>query len=257
MYQSYEPNDGYSSVQVPPPPQPVTVQGLERQPWVTYGLLAVTILVYIAQLALTVDGYPLLVLWGAKINEAIVDGQFWRLLTPMFLHGSMMHIAFNMYALYALGKVIEPAYGHGRFLVLYILAGFTGNVLSFIMTPGVSVGASTAVFGLLAAEGIFWYQNRKLFGATAQSVLSNLVVVAIGNLVLGFAVPNIDNWGHIGGLIGGLLFAWFAGPHLALEGIVPLLRIVDRRDRRLTWLVAAMIGAFFAALVYVTMMVRS
>lgn len=257
IYQNNEPNGDYSYVQAPPPPRPVAVRGPDRRPLVTYGLMVITILVYIIQVLLTTDGYSLLVLWGAKINDLIIAGQLWRLFTPMFLHGSILHIGFNMYALYSLGRTIEPPFGHWRFLLLYVLAGFTGNVLSFVMTPGVSVGASTAIFGLLAAEGIFWYQNRKLFGSTAQSVLANIVAVAVGNLMLGFAVPNIDNWGHIGGLMGGLLFTWFAGPQLAVEGIMPFLHLVDRRDSRVVWFAAIMVSALFAALAFVVIAMRS
>ncbi len=91
-------------------------------------------------------GTDILLLYGAKINELISQGQFWRLLTPMLLHGSMLHIVFNMYALYVIGPGLEVHYGHLRFLMLYLLAGFAGNVVSFTLTPS-PPGASTAIFG--------------------------------------------------------------------------------------------------------------
>jgi rhomboid protease GluP len=89
----------------------------------------------------------------------------WRLFTPLLLHGSIAHIGFNMYALFIIGPGLERYYGHLRFLVLYLLAGFAGNVFSFLFTPALSVGASTAIFGLVAAQGVFLYRHRQLFGA--------------------------------------------------------------------------------------------
>jgi rhomboid protease GluP len=241
-----EPDPSGNRMFEPPPTDVVRVQGPRRQPLVVYVLLGITILAYIVQVAwLTSDGYPILLLWGAKINELIAQGQLWRLFTPMLLHGSITHLLFNMYALYSIGRELETTYGHGRFLLLYVLAGFAGNVVSFTLTPNVSLGASTAIFGLLAAEGIFWYQNRSLFGNTAQRVLSNIIFIAAVNLFIGLS-PGIDNWGHIGGLIGGLLFAWFAGPRLKVEGIYPQLYLVDQREMRQVWVAAAGVGALFS-----------
>jgi rhomboid protease GluP len=153
-----------------------------------------------------------------KINEYILAGQWWRLFTPMLLHGSLIHIGFNMYALYALGPGLESTYGHGRFLALYLIAGFAGNVLSFLFSGANSLGSSTAIFGLIGAEAIFLFRNRQIFGAGAQRALTNVLFVALANLMLGFAAPGIDNWGHIGGLLGGSFFAWFAGPLYTLRG---------------------------------------
>jgi rhomboid protease GluP len=116
-----------------------------------------------------------------------------------------------MYALYVIGSSLERHYSHKRFLLLYVLSGFTGNVLSFILSPNPSIGASTAVFGLVAAEAVFIYRNRKLFGSRARGMLMNLGLVILVNLVLGLS-PGIDNWGHLGGLAGGFIFAWVAGP---------------------------------------------
>src|SRR3989304_7226428 len=115
-----------------------------------------------------------------------------------------------MYALFIFGANRERAYGHDRFLLLYLLSGFAGNVISFMMSPTPSIGSSTAIFGLIAAQGVFLYQNRRLI-RNAQGMLINTLTIAGINLVLGLS-PGIDNWGHLGGLIGGLAFAWSAGP---------------------------------------------
>ncbi len=186
---------------------------------------------------------------GAKEGDLIRQGQLWRLITPILLHGSLLHIGFNMYALFSFGTGLERRFGHFRFLVLYLLAGFAGNVLSFLFSSGISVGSSTSIFGLIAAEGIFLYQNRKLFGEEAKRAIGNVVTVAVINLALGFSSGGvIDNWGHIGGLLGGLAFTWFSGPIWEVEGIYPLLRLVDRRTNRDLTLGTAVVLILFGGL---------
>jgi rhomboid protease GluP len=197
---------------------------------VTYTILVVTILIFIAQVAsqsLTGEDWPAIL--GMKVNELILRGQLWRLFTPMLLHASILHIGFNMYALNIFGPGLERNFGHLRFLVLYVLSGFAGNVMSFAFSPAPSLGASTAIFGLLGAEGVFLYQNRELFGSSARAALTNIAMIAVINLALGLR-PGIDNWGHIGGLIGGTLFTWLGGPKLHVEGIYPDLRVADERE---------------------------
>ena len=215
------------------PPQAVNIALPSVLPRVTYAIIGVTIFVYLLQMAsqffFSGADYPAFM--GMKINEAILAGQIWRLITPVLLHGSLLHIGFNMYALFAIGAGMESRMGHLRFLMLYLVSGFAGNVFSFYFTGANSLGASTAVFGLLAAEGVFLYLNKGLFGQRAQRALRNIVMVAGVNLFIGLS-PGIDNWGHIGGLLGGLIFAWFGGPRWEVEGIYPLVQVVDHRNLR-------------------------
>jgi rhomboid protease GluP len=184
-----------------------------------------------------------------KVNELIIQGQYWRLLTPMFLHDSrsILHIGFNMYALIIIGSELERRFGHGRFLLLYFLGSFGGNVLSFLLSPATSVGASTSIFGLLGAEIVFFYQNRKLFGASARRALQSAITLAAINLLIGLS-PQIDNWGHLGGLVGGLIFTWFGGPELTLEGQYPSLKVVDQRRLSDQLLGAGLVILFFGTL---------
>lgn len=188
-----------------------------QAPLVTYTIIGVTIAVYVLQhLSRLVFGYaPFGMDWleffGARINSAILAGQFWRLLTPVLLHGSILHIGFNMYALLSFGTLLEPLMGHRRFLALYLLSALSGNVLSFLFSKGYSIGASTAIFGLVTAEGVFFYRNRRLLGGQARQAIGNILFIVLVNLFLGLS-PGIDNWGHLGGLLGGLVFAWFAAP---------------------------------------------
>ena len=210
--------------------QSVRVSLPQSVPYVTYTILAITVIIYILQLASEVllqGDLPGAFL--AKDNDLIREGQIWRLFTPALVHGSIPHIAFNMYALFSFGAGLERHFGHGRFLLLYILGAFAGNVMSFLLTNGNSVGASTAIFALIGAEGVFLLQNRKLFAGQFRSAIGNVIFIVAINLFFGLQ-PQIDNWGHIGGLLGGLIFSSFAGPLWDVEGIRNSYEIVDRRE---------------------------
>ena len=213
-----------------PPPQQVPISTSQQRPIVTYTILVLAVIIYLLQMASQnfMGGTDLPALYGMKVNEFILQGQYWRLITPIFLHGSIMHLGFNMYALFILGPMLERLYGHGRFLGLIFVSGFAGNVMSFLFSAAPSLGSSTAIFGLLGAQGVLLYQNRQFYGRVAQRALINIVVIAGINLVIGLS-PGIDNWGHIGGLLGGTLFAWFGGPVLAVEGIAPNYSVVNQR----------------------------
>lgn len=233
-------HDSPSSSDYPPDPTrgqmpsggmaPVSLPSI--QPVVTYTLIGVSVLIYLLQMGSQfLFGIDYLAALGVKANDLIIQGQVWRFFTPIFLHGSILHIGFNMYALYIIGPTLERLYGHQRYIALYILSGIAGNIFSFIFTPNASLGSSTAIFGLLSAEAIFLYRNREIFGRAAQRGLVQIVGIAAVNLLIGLS-PGIDNWGHVGGLVGGTLFAWFAGPVLQVEGIYPTLSLVDTRDSR-------------------------
>lgn len=238
----------FETTSVPPPPPPPVIRENLSSPVVTYVLVGVTVFIYLLQAgSQALLGFDLPAALGMKINDSIIAGQVWRLLTPMFLHGSLLHIGFNMYALVVIGAGLERRFGHGRFFLLYCLGSFGGNVLSFLVSPSASVGASTSIFGLLGAEMVFFYQNRKLFGAGARRALQNVVTVAAINLFIGLT-PGIDNWGHLGGLFGGLIFTWFAGPKLFLEGIYPSFTVRDERGFGELALGAGLVILLFGAL---------
>jgi rhomboid protease GluP len=242
----------------PPPPgsQVLVKVEFDNRPIVTYTLMGITIFIFLLQMATEyMLGTDIPAGLGLKANDAILAGQIWRLITPVFLHGSILHIGFNMYALYVLGPGLERHYGHWRFLVLYLLSGFAGNVASFLFTISPSLGASTAIFGLLAAQGIFLYQNRRLFGASAQRGLINIIVIAVINLVIGLS-PGIDNWGHLGGLVGGTLFAWFAGPQFMVQGAYPNLILVDIRPPGAALRAGLSVAALFVLLAALIITIR-
>jgi rhomboid protease GluP len=239
-----------------PSPQPVRVTLPQAVPYVTYAIIGVTVIFYLLQVgSVLLFGYPTtysnidwLELYGARINDFIHAGQLWRLLTPALLHGSITHIFFNMYALYVFGISLERYFGRGRFFVLYVLGAFTGNVASFLFSSGYSIGASTAIFGLIGAEAIFLVQNRKLLAGRFRSAIGNVIFIIAINLFLVGALPGIDNWGHVGGLLGGLMFSWFASPLWVIEGIQPMLHLVDKRSTREVVTGAALVLLVFGAL---------
>ena len=141
---------------------------------------------------------------------------------------------------------MEPVYGHGRFLILYLLAGFGGNVLSFVMSPNISVGASTAIFGLLAGEIALFIQNRKFFGAQLRPVMLNLIMLLAVNLSIGL-VPGtrIDMFGHLGGLLAGFVFAMLAGPKWTLKRVEGGVSLSDTRDKQDVLMASALILVAF------------
>ncbi len=228
----------------------INIKTKAKYPWVTWVLLGITVILFLLQiLSENLLGTDVLMLFGAKINGLIIKGQFWRLLTATFLHGSILHILFNMYALYVIGPGLEVHYGHLRFLMLYLLAGFAGNVVSFTLTASPSLGASTAIFGLIAAQGIFIYRNRFLFGKRSKSLLGNIALIVIFNLAMGLN-PGIDNWGHLGGLLGGAAFAWLSGPVLKMRQEMGQFIIGEEKSSIKAGWVFISIGCIFALLVF-------
>lgn len=227
-------------------PQPVRLRIPLNKPRVVYVLIAINIIMYGATLLLSSAsgiGYnsALLVL-GAKYGPAIEAGQYWRFITPIFLHGGLIHLAFNSYALYALGPESERIYGSARFLTIYMLAGLAGSIASYIRSPGLSIGASGAIFGLIGTLAAFFYSARSLLGVeTSRERVNQLIGLAVVNIVLGFALPGIDNAAHVGGLIVGGIAGLAMAPRFRIdERVYP--PVVVRADRpALAWGLAGII----------------
>lgn len=179
---------------------------------------------------------------GAKENAAINAGQWWRLLTPMVLHGSLLHLLFNSWALYALGVEAERVYGTARFLAIYLLAGLAGSIASYTFNPlSLSVGASGAIFGLLGALAAFSYASRALIGWEASKMqLGQMATLAVINLAFGF-IPgsNIDNSAHIGGLIVGGLAGLALAPRYFVDRRSYTPTVEQRGSSSLGWGIAA------------------
>ncbi len=178
----------------------------KQRPILTYILIAINILVWLLINAVSLfsaDSYDsLLVTYGAKINALILQGEFWRFITPIFLHAGLLHLGANSYSLFYLGTQTELFFGPKRFTVIYLFSGLMGSIASFAFSASPSVGASGAIFGLMGAMLYIIYRRPALL---QTSLGINLVTIIGINLALGFTNVGIDNYAHIGGLIGGFL----------------------------------------------------
>ena len=170
-------------------------RGLADWPWVTLTMQIVIALVFFAMWkAGNGDVAMVSQAFGAKDKQLIDAGQKWRFVTPIFLHGSLLHIAVNSISLWTLGAQIERIYGGRRYFLVYMIAGITGNLASYVSTPGPSLGASGAIFGLVGAGLIFPIRFRKLIPDAARNrILNQLFWVAAINLAIGFSVKGMDN----------------------------------------------------------------
>lgn len=173
---------------------------------VTYALIGINIFMFIISAVLS-KGFMdidtnVLVNLGAKYNPAIVEGQWFRLFSCMFLHGGLVHIAANMYSLYSIGPLVEHLYGKIKYISLYIASGIVSSLFSFWFSPYVSIGASGAIFGLLGVLFIFSMRERKRVG---KSFFINIASTVLINLYIGLSLPGIDNFAHLGGLLSGIM----------------------------------------------------
>jgi membrane associated rhomboid family serine protease len=176
-----------------------TLRSMTTDPIATYVIIAICVLAYFGSRAGgTGRAFNELLLYG----PAVADGEYWRLVTSGFLHAGLLHLLFNMYVLYWLGRMIEPAIGTARFLALYgtaLLAGSLGVLL--LSFDSRTVGASGAVFGLMAAAFVM-QRSRGI-----DPMASGLGPVILLNLGITFLLPGISIGGHLGGLIGGAVAA--------------------------------------------------
>lgn len=202
----------------PPAPRQIMVRFPVSPPRLTYILLGINVLIFMYFFSLPYnDQLAFLEKWS-KVNAYIRDGEYYRLFTAMFLHLDLMHILFNMLALYYFGRDVEALYGTPRFALIYFLGGLSGSLASFVFLDAPSAGASGAIFAVFGAAMVYFYHHRSLHGAGGRAVLSRLLMLMFINLAIGFIGSSdigrfrVDNAGHIGGLIGGVALAWFIAP---------------------------------------------
>lgn len=174
-----------------------------KKPVVTYGLIFINVLVFL----LCFLNNNLLA--KLAVNRFfITHGEYYRLITGIFCHASIWHLIFNMYALYIIGMQLESFLGKSKYLIVYLLSGLSGSLLSILFSNNYSVGASGAIFGLMGALLYFGYHYRIYLDSVIKSQIIPLILV---NLIIGFSFTGIDNFAHIGGLVGGLLSTMFVG----------------------------------------------
>ena len=161
---------------------------------------------------------PAVTRWGLKISDKIIQGkELHRLFTPMFLHAGISHLATNSYSLRSVGPDVERFFGSGRFMATYLISGITGNYFSALKSPNPSLGASGAVFGVVGAYLTFLARNGDLVfgGAGGGEAMSRELKGTIAlNVIFGVVSKQVDNWGHLGGFLGGVLMAYCFGPNL-------------------------------------------
>jgi membrane associated rhomboid family serine protease len=209
----------------------MTMRNMATRPRVTFALIAINVLAYLGEEGqLTLSGTSI---HGPLIEEGVlyryavgVEHQYWRLLTSAFLHENLLHIAFNMYLLYLLGSMLEPALGSVKFATIYFTSLFAGSLGALFATGAPSLGASGAIFGLMGAAVVELRARRM---SVMESGIGGLIII---NLIFSFTFANISVGAHIGGLIGG-----------ALAGLA--IRTAD--DRHRSWLGLAACAALSAA----------
>ena len=176
-----------------------------KKPIVTYSLIFINVVLFFLMYLLgngSTDAATLLS-FGANYAPLIHLGEYYRLVTSAFLHIGIVHLLTNMYSLYVVGPQIESFFGKTKFLIIYLFSAICGNLMSILFhTNSISAGASGAIFGLLGALLYFGYHYRVYLGNVLKSQIIPLILL---NLLIGFTVPGIDNFAHIGGLIGGVL----------------------------------------------------
>ncbi len=230
----------------------------------TYLILAAIVAMFIVTVVLDKRGQGLgfsgqfsgqtLLDLGALYTPAIRAGEWWRLITVMFLHANLIHILLNGINLYALGKQLEGIFGPVRYTVIFFLSGLSGSILSFgLHDITLAVGASGAIFGLIGALIGYFLRQRAQFGTFGRRYLQSLLGTVVINFALLFLIPGIDNIAHFGGLVGGFVLGYLLSPLYTFSQRPPhgQLVITQRDHTSYTWLFMALgwlivnVGAFF------------
>lgn len=175
----------------------------KKTPYITYILIFINILFYVLSI-ISNSFYNSMVLNPSKI----LNGEYYRLLSCVFMHGGIIHLLCNMYCLYVIGPQVESFFGKIKYIVIYLLSGIIGSLMSLSITNSISLGASGAIFGLLGSILYFGYHYRVYL---SQAIKSQIIPIIVLNLFLGFILNGVDNAAHIGGLIGGVLVSMMAG----------------------------------------------
>lgn len=214
-----------------------------RRPLFTYIFLGANIAIFLLMaLAGGSTNESTLMAFGVKSNPEIARGEWWRFITPIFIHIGMLHLFFNSYALWIVGPQVEKLYGAARFVILYVLTGVAGVYASYFYHPqSVSAGASGAIFGLFGVLLVFGVRYRNSIPPFfKRAVGTGVLPVIVINLIIGFTIPAIDNSAHVGGLLAGAALATlvpFQKPGAETPGIFRTVQMV---------LLAAIVVSFYA-----------
>jgi len=200
--------------------------GRFRLTW-TNVLIALNVAVFALQMWV----YPNIPALFAKNNYRISAwGEYYRLFTAMFVHANAIHLLVNMLSLRNVGPMAEIVFGPIGFPLVYFGSGLAGSYLSYMRTPANAVGASGAIFGLVSAVWYFVHSHRDRRAVGAAQVENSLLSTVVMNLLFGFAARNIDNWNHIGGLLGGVLSSFIVSYTFQQRRLSPQQQIASAVD---------------------------
>ncbi|HEX3030617.1 MAG TPA: rhomboid family intramembrane serine protease [Bacillota bacterium] len=178
-------------------------------PWITIAILAINVVIWaLMELAGGSQDAGVLLAFGAKVNSLILAGEYWRLITPVFLHIGLEHLLFNSFALYQLGSGGEYLFGRTKFIAIYLISGLWGGAASFAFSDYLSAGASGAIFGIFGSYLYFGLRERAIF---SQGLGGGIIAALLINLAYGFFNQGVDNYAHLGGLVGGFLMSCALG----------------------------------------------
>jgi membrane associated rhomboid family serine protease/tetratricopeptide (TPR) repeat protein len=207
-----EPEQPFPMAVATPPPM---IRPPLRPPVVTLILLVLNLLFFLAMtLAGGSTNTQVLLDFGAASRPLFHQGEYWRLVMPMFLHIGFMHLFVNSLGLFFVGRLVEPVYGYARFALLYVVSGMGCAALSMAVSHGISAGASGAIMGIAGALVVTTYFHRELVPRLLRHPLATMILLlaVLADLTMGWLVPMIDNWGHLGGLATGILLALVMPP---------------------------------------------
>lgn len=212
---------------------------MSRVPPVTLATLALLTVIFVAEVRMgALETRDSIIAMGALARERVAAGEYWRLLTAPWLHGGTEHLVGNGIALYILGMVCEAAFGPVQFVVLYVLSGLAGSIVSVLVSAGPSVGASGAIFGLQGAAIVLLRRERERLLVRDRRVGFVLLIWAIYTIAGGLTDPFLDNGAHIGGALGGALIASRLHP-IVLSPMASERAVVTRRW---LWVVVALLA---------------
>ncbi|MGQ0715259.1 MAG: rhomboid family intramembrane serine protease [Gemmatimonadaceae bacterium] len=209
----------------PPDPRIDFEQGMSYAPPATLLLIVAIGVVFAWELSVeALKDQPSIIAAGALVRERVVQGEWWRLLSATLLHGGVEHLIGNAVSLYILGMASEHAYGTRSMLLVYLVSGVAGSLLSVANGPGPSVGASGAIFGLMGAVLVLFWKHHDDLLVRDKRIGVVIAVWAAFTIATGFVTPMIDNAGHVGGLLGGMMTAWVMRPKILERKLVYMAR---------------------------------
>lgn len=215
-----------------PPPRPILIRqemlaegeparridfekGMSYTPWVSIVLILVNTAIFGYLVARgSLASRDALIEAGALARHRVLQGEVWRLASALFLHGSATHLMGNALVLFIVGMACEHAFGPVQTVMIFLVTGICGSVLSMLFHPGPSIGASGAVFGVLGCMGMFFYRHHRAVMLRDKRIGFVLLAWAVYQIITGMMDPVIDNFAHIGGFASGMAAAWIIWPRM-------------------------------------------